>query len=75
MTGDIFVDVWNVENTQLDAMAGLAFVTRPPNGAEPLFVGTVRELNQGKDVLGVSYDVFDPLAKKYCQEICEEAKA
>ena len=49
--GKMFVDVWNVESQPLDIMEGLAFVTQPPNGAENLFVGTVREYNQGKKVL------------------------
>ncbi|MCB2081286.1 MAG: molybdenum cofactor biosynthesis protein MoaE [Rickettsiales bacterium] len=72
--GEIFVDVWNVESRPLDVMAGLSFVTRPPNGAESLFVGTVRELNQGKKVLGVSYDVFEPLARQSFTDICKEAQ-
>lgn len=72
--GEIFVDVWNVESQPLDAMEGLAFVTQPHNGAESLFVGTVRKLNQGKDVLGVSYDVFEPLARQSFTDICKEAQ-
>ena len=72
--GEIFVDVWNVESQPLNAMEGLSFVTQPPNGAESLFVGTVRELNQGKDVLGVSYDVFEPLARQSFTDICKEAQ-
>ena len=72
--GEIFVDVWNVESQPLSAMSGLSFVTQPANGAESLFVGTVRELNQGKNVLGVSYDVFEPLAKQSFTDICQEAQ-
>ncbi len=72
--GEIFIDVWNVESQPLDAMEGLAFVTKPPNGAESLFIGTVRDLNQGKEVLGVSYDVFEPLVKQSFTDICKEAQ-
>ncbi len=72
--GEIFVDVWNVESQPLDAMKGLAFITKPPNGAENLFIGTVREFNQGKNVLGVSYDVFEPLARQSFTNICKEAQ-
>ena len=72
--GEVFVDVWNVELQPLDAMEGLALVTQPPNGAESLFVGTVREVNQGKEVLGVSYDVFEPLARQSFTDICKEAQ-
>lgn len=72
--GKIYTDVWNVEDKPLDAMAGLAFATENPNGAETLFVGTVRNHNQGKKVLGVSYDVFEPLAKQSFTDICTEAQ-
>ena len=71
---EIYVDVWDVENNPLNPVAGLDFVTKMPNGAETLFVGTVRNLNLGKKVLGISYDVFVPLAKKSFQDICEEAQ-
>ena len=70
----IYVDVWNVSEKPLDAMAGLAYVTEKPNGAETMFVGTVRNYNQGKNVLGVSYDVFEPLAKQSFEDICKEAQ-
>lgn len=70
----IFVDVWDVNTQPLDAMAGLSYVTEKPNGAETMFVGTVRNHNLGKKVLGVSYDVFEPLAKQSFLEICQEAQ-
>lgn len=70
-----YIDIWQVEERPLKAAAGLAFVTQPANGAETLFVGTVRELNQGRSVLGVSYDVFEPLARQSFREICDEAQA
>lgn len=73
--GKIFVDVWDVSKQPLDGMAGLEFVTEMPNGAETLFIGTVRNHNFGKKVLGISYDVFEPLAKQNFLEICQEAQA
>lgn len=79
MKGKIFVDVWNADQKPLDAMAALAFVTgegeQVRNGAESLFVGTVRNHNLGKPVLGISYDVFEPLAKQSFLEVCQEAQA
>lgn len=76
--GKIFADVWNVDEKPLDAMQGLAHVTgqaeQVRNGAESLFVGTVRNHNLGKKVLGISYDVFIPLAKQSFLEICQEAQ-
>ncbi len=70
----IYVDIWDITDKPLDAMAGLAYVTEKPNGAETVFVGTVRNHNLGKKVLGVSYDVFIPLAKQNFLEICQEAQ-
>ena len=73
MENKILVDVYDVATHSLNATEGMAFVTLPSNGAESLFVGTVREFNQGKQVLGVSYDVFEPLAKQSFIDICKEA--
>lgn len=70
----IFADVWNVAERPLNPAEALAFVTDAPMGAETLFVGTVRNHNQGKPVLGVSYDVFDALAKTSFRTICAEAQ-
>ncbi len=46
--GKIYTDIWNANVKNLDAMDGLAYVTENPNGAESLFVGTVRDFNHGK---------------------------
>lgn len=72
--GKIHIDVRDGVKQPLDAAAGLSFVSEAANGAEALFVGTVRNHNQGKPVLGVSYDVFEPLAKQSFREICAEAQ-
>jgi len=74
MSGKIYVDVWDVSERPLNALEALSFVTKAPNGAETMFVGTVREWNQGKEVLGVSYDVHTSLAKVSFEEICREAQ-
>ena len=39
----------------LDPAALLAEVSRPANGAALLFVGTVREVNDGRAVSGIDY--------------------
>ncbi len=70
----IFVDVWDAAERLLSPEDGMVFVTAPPNGAETMFVGTVRDFNQGQDVLGVSYDVFDALAKQSFLDIAKEAQ-
>ena len=72
--GHSYIDIWNVEEQPIDVEAALKFVTQDPNGAESLFIGTVRNFNQGKNVLGVSYDVFDQLALKSFTDIAKEAR-
>ncbi len=71
---EIFVDIVDVATRPVDVIAAVSFVAKPGNGATSLFVGTVREFNQGKTVLGVSYDVFTPLAKRAFAAICAEAR-
>ena len=70
----IFSDVWHIDDRSIEAKSALEFVTQAPNGAETLFVGTIRNLNHGNDVLAVSYDVFEPLAKSSFHNICVEAQ-
>jgi molybdopterin synthase catalytic subunit len=43
------------------------------HGAQVIFTGTVRSPNQGKTVLGVSYDAFPPLTETIFHQICTEA--
>lgn len=58
----------------LDPSAALDFVSDPGFGGIALFVGRVRELNLGREVLGVSYDMFEPLALKVFAEAAAEAE-
>lgn len=50
-------------------------ISAPSFGASVVFLGVVRDHNDGKRVQAVSYDVFEPLAKKSFQEISDEAQA
>ena len=72
--GEIFVEIFNSDEKPINIEVALSHVTQAPNGAETMFIGTVRNHNQGKQVLGVSYDVFEPLAKQSFLEICQEAQ-
>jgi len=65
----------SVTEREIDLGAVLAEVARASHGCQLLFVGTVRELNHGRRVLAVSYDVLSPLAEKTIEEICAEAQA
>ncbi len=71
---NIHVEVRDVTAAPLDPAEALNFVESGGNGAGALFLGAVRNRNQGRDVNGVSYDVFAPLAEQNFSEICTEAQ-
>lgn len=67
--------VRDIAEAPLDVAAALEFVSDPAFGGIAMFVGRVRDLNHGRDVTGVSYDIFAPLALATFAAICEEARA
>ncbi len=58
----------------LSAEAALEFCSAPGHGAADLFIGRVRDLNQGREVEGVSYDLHSVLCERVFAEICAEAR-
>lgn len=59
----------------IDAAALLAEVQRSANGATVLFVGTVREVNDGRSVSGLEYSAYAPMAEREMAAIVAEAAA
>ncbi len=59
----------------LDPAAALEFVCDPGFGGIAMFVGRVRDLNHGRSVLGVTYDMFEPLALTVFAQAVAEAEA
>ena len=59
----------------IDPAALLAEVARSANGATVLFVGTVREQNDGRAVLGIEYAAYGPMAERELAAIAREAGA
>jgi molybdopterin synthase catalytic subunit len=59
----------------LDPAAALDFVADPGFGGVALFAGRVRDRNHGRDVVGISYDLFDPLALAIFARAAAEAEA
>lgn len=59
----------------LDVAAALEYVGDPRFGGIACFVGRVREHNLGRQVTGISYDLFAPLVKKSLQDIGARALA
>lgn len=57
----------------LDFSRALNFCHSEECGAEILFIGTVRNTNDGRKVSGVNYDGHIILGEKILNELCEEA--
>ncbi|WP_133479941.1 molybdopterin synthase catalytic subunit [Cognatilysobacter segetis] len=56
----------------LDIAAAFEFVADPAFGGYTAFVGRIRDLNHGRRVEAVSYDLFDALALQRFGEIAAE---
>jgi molybdopterin synthase catalytic subunit len=59
----------------IDPAALLAEADRSRNGASVVFVGTVREINDGRSVTGMEYTAYEAMAQRELQRIVEEAAA
>src|SRR5687768_9729718 len=53
----------------------MAEVARPSNGATAIFIGTVRSMNEGREVTGIEYSAYDEMAVAEISAILEEARA
>lgn len=69
-----FVQVADRAVEILDPAAALAFVSDPGFGGITMFVGRVRDLNHGRPVAGISYDLYRPLALARFTEIANQAQ-
>jgi len=65
----------DIAEASLDIQAAIDFVSDPGFGGINLFVGRVRDLNHGRVVTGVSYDMFDALALNGFDAIAAQAQA
>ncbi|MFT3805683.1 molybdenum cofactor biosynthesis protein MoaE [Arenimonas sp.] len=59
----------------LDPAAAQEFVADPAFGGIALFVGRVRDHNQGRAVTGISYDAYAPLVLARFAEIAAQAES
>ena len=64
-----------VVDRPLDPAALLAEVASTEAGASTLFVGTVRRVNEDKDVTGIDYSAYGPMAESEMATIADEAAA
>jgi molybdopterin synthase catalytic subunit len=62
-----------IQDHKLNILSAYQFIADPAHGGTTVFQGTVRDFNLGKSVIGVSYDVFEPLAIKSFNTLAEQA--
>ena len=71
---DVYVAVVDRQVATLDVAAALNFVSDARFGGIAIFVGKVRDFNQGRQVTGISYDLFDALVLRTFRSIAERAR-
>ena len=63
-----------VEEEKISSENAKKFIASERNGAESIFIGKVRNENDGKKVLAVTYDAHDQAVIKSFQLICSNAR-
>jgi molybdopterin synthase catalytic subunit len=59
----------------IDPAALVACVARPAHGAVLLFLGIVRDVNDGRDVTGIEYSAYEAMAQRELDAIATEAQS
>jgi len=57
----------------IDPTAMIRLVSNPKNGAVLLFLGAVRQVNDGRDVTGIDYAAYEGMAQRELEAIVAEA--
>lgn len=63
-----------ITSDPIDAAALLASCAAPSDGAVLLFVGVVRNHNEGREVGHLEYEAFAPMAERVLRQIVDEAR-
>ena len=58
--------------TPIDPIALVRAVSSPGNGAVILFLGAVRQVNEGRNVTGIDYAAYEAMALRELQAIVDE---
>lgn len=70
----IYCEVLDVTEGQIDPAVALGFVSDPGFGGLNMFVGKVRCLNFGREVTGISYDIYRELALNMFRALASEVE-
>jgi len=71
---NLHVALVNIEESKSSLEKAKKFIASKKNGAESIFVGKVRNENDKKEVIAVTYDTHDEAVIKSFQSICNIAK-
>ncbi|TMA92977.1 MAG: molybdenum cofactor biosynthesis protein MoaE [Deltaproteobacteria bacterium] len=66
--------MFRVTNQPIDLNELVRFVTDPEAGAIATFIGTTRNNNEGRKVIGLDYEAYPEMAEKELARIGEDAK-
>ena len=66
-------DVLNLKTSKISLERAADFIESHKCGASLFFIGTVRDMNNKKEVTGITYDSHDKMVKKSFKEIYEDA--
>ena len=64
----------NTKDEKISLEKAKKFIISEKNGAETIFIGRVRNENNGKKVIAITYDAYDKAVIKSFQSICNDAK-
>lgn len=70
----IHCSVRDIAHGAPDPVAALEFVSDPAFGGLDMFVGKVRAQNHGREVVGISYDIYQALALNVFRQLAEEVQ-
>ena len=71
---NIHTAIVNIEEEKISSEKAKKFIAAVKNGAESIFIGRVRNENNGRQVTGVTYDAHEQAVAKSFQLICNNAK-
>jgi len=65
--------VIDIKNNKISVVTAEKFISSSKFGASIFFTGTVRDVNENKKVIGITYDAHDEMVIKSFEEIYQEA--
>ena len=69
----LHVKIIDIKKEKIDTSKAELFIKSSSYGASIIFTGTVRNINDNKEVIGMTYDTHDGLVMKSFEEIYNES--